>query len=175
MSIDSLEYRYGELLGGCAWLETAQQLAYQGLFQTLHSLQLLITVTTYLSGTRILAEQHGEFGIGAVVGGVGGGAILEAGSLSLFQQLCADLFRGMFGLAGMGNAFGTAAGDVAAVEAILNQNLRPMLADSTGRQLSDVVGDIELRGVTFSYPDSCPPRNAPDGACSTYPKSGPID
>eukprot|EP01047_Picozoa_sp_COSAG01_P098123 COSAG01_NODE_28354_length_663_cov_0.914894_2_plen_58_part_00 len=51
----------GELLGAFAGLETAQQLALQGLHQTLRSLQLLVTITTSLSGTRIiLAEQpHG--------------------------------------------------------------------------------------------------------------------
>ena len=94
--------------------------------QTFHSMQMFITVTTYLRGTRILAEQQ-EDAAAAAAGVAGAGAVgvqLEPRSLALFQQLCTDLFRGMFGLAGMGNAFGTAAGDVAAVEV---QNLLPHL------------------------------------------------
>ena len=92
--------------------------------QTFHSMQMFITVTTYLRGTRILAEQQ-EDAAAAAAGVAGAGAVgvqLEPRSLALFQQLCTDLFRGMFGLAGMGNAFGTAAGDVAAVEV---RNLLP--------------------------------------------------
>ena len=133
--------RYDELLGASAALETLRSLAMQGLGQTFHSLQMLIAVTTYLRGTRLLVEQEAA--------AVDGGA-LDAGSLALFQQLCADLFRGLFRLASMGTSFGSAAGDVAAVEAILNANPRPMLADS-GRQLPSVAGDVELSGVTFSY------------------------
>ena len=114
---DFLARRYRELLGSFAWLETAQQLAFQGLHQTLHSLQLLITVTTYMSGTRILAEQQQNLATAAAtVAGAADAAPLEAESLALFQELCSNLFRGMFGLAGMGNAYGTAAGGISRVE-----------------------------------------------------------
>ena len=75
------------MAGECAWLEMVQQLAFQSLTQTFHSMQLLIMVTTYVKGTRILAEQSDDAGNRAA-------PQLEAGSLSLFQQLCADLFRG---------------------------------------------------------------------------------
>jgi ABC-type multidrug transport system fused ATPase/permease subunit len=116
-------------------------------FQTFHSMQMLITVTTYLKGTRILAEQTENAGDSST-------PKLAVGSLSLFQQLCADLFRGFFGLAGMGNAIGTAAGDVAAVEAILNSNPDSMLnsnCSGTGGK-THCRGDIELHCVSFSYP-----------------------
>ena len=76
-------------------------------------MQLLITVTTYMRGTRILTEQSETQAAAAAAAagsatsaeaaGTGGAPQLEAGSLSLFQQLCTDLFRGVMGLAGMGN------------------------------------------------------------------------
>ena len=106
--------RYENLLGASAWLEMVQQLAFQSLMQTFHSMQLLITVTTYMRGTRILTEQSETQAAAAAAAaagsatsaeaaGTGGAPQLEAGSLSLFQQLCTDLFRGVMGLAGMGN------------------------------------------------------------------------
>ena len=68
-----------------------------------------------------------------------------------FQYLCGQLFSCLFETAGMAGAFGSAAGNVAACEAVLGSNPRPVLQQAGG-MLDSCAGQIELQNVTFSYP-----------------------
>jgi ATP-binding cassette subfamily B protein len=136
--------RYRALLHAPDSLERLQMLASLLLHQVFRSLQMLITVTTYYTGTRLLA--------GDVAGVAAGAALLETKDLALFQQLSGQLFGGLFQLAGVAARVGSALGDVASVDEVLGSNARSMLATG-GRQLgSGCRGDLELRGVTFAYP-----------------------
>jgi hypothetical protein len=99
----------------------------------------------------------------------------------------------MFGLAAMGNAVGTAAGDVAAVAALLALNPRPMLGPSpasspsspprranhpnghqpphgAGRRiLEDARGELELHDVTFRYNTDPAARTPEPGGARRWP------
>jgi len=118
----------------------SRDLMVQGIVQIFKSFETIITVSTYFAGTRIMAEQA-----------AGTGRHLQVEELVRFQYLCGQLFSCLFETAGMAGAFGSAAGNVAACEAVLGSNPCPVLQQA-GSTLDSCTGLLELRNVTFSYP-----------------------
>jgi len=143
--------QYSRLLQAPGWLQLSRDLMVQGIVQVLRSFETLITVSTYIAGTRIMAAQAQC-----------NGQRLQVEELVRFQYLCGQLFGSLFATAGMANAFGSAAGDVAACETILGSNPHSTL-QQIGGTLDSCTGELVLSDVSFSYP-----------ATDEHPKSNPV-
>jgi len=144
---ERLAGRYHELLEAPSWLEFTKDVLFQGIIQVFQSLEMLITVTTFFTGTRIMAEHS-----------TGRAARLQVQELARFQELSGQLFKGLFVLAATVGSLGSTSGDVASVNTILRHSGSKLQAH--GAAPPGCTGALRLLEVTFSYPSHDPSSGA---------------